>query len=417
MDISTLLNRLYEKLRLGIKPGLERTLKLAKNFGDPQNKFNSIHIAGTNGKGATASFCASLLKENGFKVGLYTSPHFFEFNERIRVDGEKISNSKIIDIYDKIQKVSDEINATFFEITTIMAFIYFAEENVDYAIIETGMGGRFDSTNIVTPEVSIITSIGMDHSEFLGDTLEKIAFEKAGIIKNNVPVIISKNIDNSAKNVIIKQANEKNAEVVEIDDSYLESINYNTNLTSNFNLNNEKIIFNIPGKNQLINFLISYNAIKLALKSNPINIQKALNNLYLNTGYFGRMQKISEKPLTFIDISHNTQAIQNILDVLKIHNQSLKFNILFTCMKEKEYHEIIKLLDKISSKIIITKTNNIRNIDLELLEKSCIEQNIDYLRIDDAKFAYQKLLELHQPILITGSFFLIEELKEFVLFK
>ncbi|MDX9791266.1 MAG: Mur ligase family protein, partial [Candidatus Kapabacteria bacterium] len=188
-----ILKELFSKHRLGIKPGLERTLILSDSVGNPHDKFKSIHVAGTNGKGSVCSTLSSVFTEAGFKTGLYTSPHLIDFNERIKIDGNCINDEKIIEYYNRLKISGDKINATFFEITTVMAFMYFAESNVDIAVIETGMGGRFDSTNIILPILSIITKIDFDHSEFLGDSLEQISYEKAGIIKQDVPCVISKN--------------------------------------------------------------------------------------------------------------------------------------------------------------------------------------------------------------------------------
>ena len=190
IEYKEIINELFGRQRAGIKPGLERTLFLLEALANPHLDLQCIHIAGTNGKGTCSSLLASYYMELGSKVGLYTSPHLVEFNERIRINGVKIPSNYIVDIYLELKDKIDEIDATFFEITTVIAFKYFAENNCDICIIETGMGGRFDCTNVINPLISIITSISIDHKEFLGDSLEQIAFEKAGIIKENTPVIL-----------------------------------------------------------------------------------------------------------------------------------------------------------------------------------------------------------------------------------
>lgn len=190
MDINSKLNFLFSKTASGIKPGLEITKNLLQNLGNPQDKFISIHIAGTNAKGSTASYIEQILSYHGFKTGLYTSPHLYDFRERIKISGEMIGNDSLLRLFEIIEK-NDTGNrkATFFEFTTALAFKYFEENKIDAAVIETGMGGRFDSTNVINPHLSVITNVTMDHSDFLGDKIELIAKEKAGIIKDNIPVV------------------------------------------------------------------------------------------------------------------------------------------------------------------------------------------------------------------------------------
>lgn len=406
MNVNNLLAELYNKLRKGIKPGLERTIKLAEHLNMPHKKYKVIHIAGTNGKGATASFLASILTEAGFKVGLYTSPHIFRFNERIRINGKQINDEELVFHYNRIKEISEKIEATFFEITTVLAFDYFAEKNVDYAIIETGMGGRFDSTNIVDPACSIITSIGMDHKEFLGDTIDKIAFEKAGIIKEEKPVLISQLIDVKAKKVIKQKAKRMNSKLLEI--KMPEKINYLKEMSSEI-ANNYQL--NLPGKNQIMNFQIAKEAAFLVGIDDYNIIQNSINNLYLNTGYIGRMTVICKNPKIIIDISHNEEAVQNIIDVFKLHNINNKIEILFTCMQDKDYNKILNKLKLIASKIIITKTQNERNISPQKLIDYCEKNKIDYEYIE--KIDDKLLSNYHEKIdtLVTGSFFLLEELK------
>ncbi|VTQ04435.1 bifunctional folylpolyglutamate synthase/dihydrofolate synthase [Sphingobacterium daejeonense] len=193
-----------------INPDVDKTLLLCQALGNPQNKFKSIHIAGTNGKGSTSHMLASVLAKAGYKTGLYTSPHLVDFRERIRVDGEMIEQQTVVDFVNNHRKLIEEIQPSFFEVTVAMAFDYFAKVNVDIAVIEVGLGGRLDSTNIISPELCVITNIGMDHMNILGDTLEQIAGEKAGIIKPNTPVVISER-QNEIQQVFIQKAKEGNS--------------------------------------------------------------------------------------------------------------------------------------------------------------------------------------------------------------
>ena len=215
------LDKLFSLHRFGIKPGLERTLSLLKFIGNPHLKLKFVHVAGTNGKGSVCSTIFSILFEAGYKVGLYTSPHIFDFSERIRINDICITEDEIIDFSNLIIPFALELGATFFEVTTVMAFYFFEKNNVDIAVIETGMGGSYDSTNVIYPLLSIITKIDMDHQEFLGDTIEKIAGEKAGIIKANTPVIIGNNTY-QVQNILNSKANSENSPI--IDTNLIENI-------------------------------------------------------------------------------------------------------------------------------------------------------------------------------------------------
>lgn len=205
MNYNESLNFLYSLQKSGIKFGLKNTITLLEQLGNPHHKFKSIHIAGTNGKGSTCSFISSILYKMNFKVGLYTSPHLVRFNERIRINGNEIEDEYLIKMVEALKKTIEEIKPTFFEVTTAIAFKYFADHKVDYAVIETGLGGRLDSTNVIIPEVSVITKVDYDHKDFLGEKLESIAFEKGGIIKSGVPVIVAKN-NEQVKEVLKKNS-------------------------------------------------------------------------------------------------------------------------------------------------------------------------------------------------------------------
>ena len=226
MNYEQTLHYLYNKLPLysniGIKAykaDLKNTIALCEHLGNPQNKIKTVHIAGTNGKGSTSHMLAAIFQQCGYKTGLYTSPHLKDFRERIKVNGEMISQEFVIDFVERIKTFSEEISPSFFELTFVLALEYFAEEKVDIAIIETGLGGRLDSTNVITPEVSVITNIGFDHMDILGDTLEKIAAEKAGIIKRDIPVIIGETIP-ATKRIFIEKAKEKNAPIFFAEEKY-----------------------------------------------------------------------------------------------------------------------------------------------------------------------------------------------------
>ena len=305
-DFNTLLQDLYRLQRLGIKTGLEHTRELLKACTNPHERLRFIHLAGTNGKGSTASFISSILREAGLKVGLYTSPHLVRFNERIRVNGNPVSDENIVEFMKLFSVDIQRIESTFFETTSAMAFWYFDREQVDMAIIETGLGGRLDSTNVITPEIAIITPISLDHRELLGNDLETIAKEKAGIIKENVPVI-SNPQEKTVKNVLIEKASNMNTNITFIkppsDCSVTMSGTYFQYENSNYQLA-------MIGEFQALNASLAVSAIRaLGASVNDDHIKSGLQNAV----WPGRFQVLSKNPSVIYDVAHNEQGISFVL--------------------------------------------------------------------------------------------------------
>ncbi len=418
--INEIIDKLFSFHRFGIKPGLERTLQLCEFMGNPQRKFQSIHIAGTNGKGSTSSMTASILIESGLKIGLYTSPHIMKFNERIQINGQMISDFQIVEICDKLLPYSEAISATFFEITTVLAFQYFAENNIDIAVIETGMGGRFDSTNVVMPIVSVITKIAIDHTEYLGDTIELITMEKAGIIKSEIPVIIAKN-DTKVTDLIKNHA-------VELNSQY-----FDLNLNNNFNLNlidkylNSIADFQIPniefkdlkialaGNHQLENVLTVLNIIKLLNTSetfsiDELSIRNGLKNVKINTNLKGRIELIQEDPPIVIDVSHNSNGVEALVDTIKRSQiEAKKWNILFSALEDKDITEMMSKLSELNDEIVLIEIDNSRATKIEKLV-SFAEQIFKNVIISKNKQnIISELIQKKEPLLVAGSFYLINE--------
>ncbi|MFN3195861.1 MAG: bifunctional folylpolyglutamate synthase/dihydrofolate synthase [Chlorobiota bacterium] len=392
-----LLRELYAKLRAGIKPGLERTIALASAVGNPQNDYPTIHIAGTNGKGTTCSVVTSLLTEMGLKVGLYTSPHIKDFNERIRVNGTRIADDELVDFSETLLPKAEELDATFFEITTVMAFMHFHNHEVDVAVIETGMGGRFDSTNILSPTVTCITDIDLDHQEFLGDTIEQISFEKAGIIKQDTPVVTT-NQDESILNVINKKAEEMSADIIspneEIDKTVLKEIE-------------KRYISQSFQKN----YKAALTVTELYL-GNPVDkdIQlKAVKNLRENSGYFGRMEVIDSSPLTIIDIAHSPAAVGNLIDSITMRYPNQKWTIILAMMKDKNYRDIINQLEHIAERFIFTQVKGERSAKAIELASAVINSEVEYSICENPNAALNEAKQTMNPILILGSFYLASE--------
>jgi dihydrofolate synthase/folylpolyglutamate synthase len=281
------------------KPGLDRVYQLLDALHIDPNKQASIHIAGTNGKGSTAAYCASMLQERGYRVGLFTSPHIYDFSERIRINGNPISQQAVIDFCMRYQSLSLEIDASFFELTFAMALAYFQDQNCDYIVIETGLGGKLDATNVLLPKVSVITTIALDHQEFLGSTIGQIASEKAGIIKNQTPVVIGEKKEETME-VFQKSAHQSQAPIF-----FTEEFSFDTTH------------LNLDGYQQ-----VNFNTASLTLQTIGIEItpelqSKALENLFHNTGFFGRLQVWQNMPKIILDVSHNPAGIAATLPLIQ----------------------------------------------------------------------------------------------------
>jgi len=335
------------------KKDLTNTLTLCAALGNPHTKFKSIHVAGTNGKGSTSHMLASVLQEAGYKTGLYTSPHLKDYTERIRVNGLAIGEQFVIDFLNKIIPTIEEIKPSFFEITVSMAFSYFAEQQVDVAVVEVGLGGRLDSTNVIIPEVSVITNIGWDHMDLLGDTLEKIAVEKAGIIKLAVPIIISEH-QHETDPVFKYKAEKEEATICFAEDFYQVELKREHAFDGFIVLWNRDYFFEIDkfplgGNYQRKNLGCVLMAIELLNEQGFVvsidSIKNGLEKVIKNTHLKGRWQKLSEKPLIICDTGHNKDGITLVMDQLA----SLSYktlHIIFGMVKEKDADAILSLLPK-----------------------------------------------------------------------
>ncbi|MEO8885231.1 MAG: folylpolyglutamate synthase/dihydrofolate synthase family protein [Mucilaginibacter sp.] len=367
MNYQQTLNYLYTQLpvftRVGTsayKADLDNTIELCKRLDNPQHKFKSIHVAGTNGKGSTSHMLAAVLQTAGYKTGLYTSPHLKDFRERIRINGEMISEETVVDFVAQHRQDFDEIAPSFFEMTVALAFDIFAKEKVDIAVIETGLGGRLDSTNIITPILSIITNIGWDHMNLLGDTLPKIAAEKAGIIKPGIPVIIGEKQDEVA-DVFIRKAEKENApisfaselfeaEKAESGKQKAESHLLDVNLTTHYSpLTTHHLQLDLTGTYQLKNLKTLLTAIDaLRLQGYIItddHIKTALRHVKTLTGLHGRWETISTSPLTICDTGHNPEGIAEVLkNIATVNYQQLHFVI--GMVNDKDISKVLSMLPK-----------------------------------------------------------------------
>lgn len=398
------------------KPGLENTVRLLDALGNPHTRFKSIHIAGTNGKGSVSHYLAAILQQAGYKTGLYTSPHLVDFGERIRINGEMIDQQYVVDFIKTYHELTEKVQPSFFELTMAMAFDYFTHENVDFAIIETGLGGRLDSTNIITPELSIITTIGLDHTEFLGNTLAQIAFEKAGIIKSGVPVVIGEMLPET-KPVFEEKAAQTASRMVVAESNFNVSFLNNENGTLNFSFNNKRFSSQLTGTYQLKNLATVFAAIdQLKLKDFIITdeaVQEGLARVCDSTGLRGRWEKLSDEPLIIADTGHNVQGITAVVNQLREFSFKRK-RIIIGMVNDKDIRGVLSLLPG-DSEYYFTNANTKRALPATELMQQAIEFNLYGNTFNTVKEAVQAALSESSPedmILITGSNFVVGEALE-----
>lgn len=378
------------------KKDLSNTLLLMNHLHNPETKFKSIHVAGTNGKGSTSSMIASILQEAGYKVGLYTSPHLKDFRERIRLNGDKISEDFVIDFIADNKSFFEANQLSFFEMTVGLAFDFFAKAQVDVAIIEVGMGGRLDSTNVITPLLSVITNISFDHTDFLGNTLSKIAFEKAGIIKSNIPVVIGE-YEEETQSVFLDKAKIEDAPIYFAQDN--PEVTYECDLLGDYQRKNLKTVLQAIDllKNE---FNIEDNQIKLGLK-----------NVIQNTGLLGRWQILKHKPFTVCDTAHNSQGLKIVLDqIQKYHFDTL--HIVLGVVNDKDLETILPLFPK-SAIYYFCKPNISRGLDAVILKEKANEFGLKGEAFDSVSKAYDKALQLaleSDIIYVGGSTFVVAEI-------
>lgn len=401
------------------KKDLTNTIKLCDHLENPEKKFKSIHVAGTNGKGSVSHMLAAILQTAGLKTGLYTSPHLKDFRERIKINGEMIPEKEVICFTEKIKPLIEEIEPSFFEITVAMAFDYFASQNVDIAVIEVGLGGRFDSTNIITPELSVITNIGMDHINMLGDTLEKIAFEKAGIIKENIPVVIGESA-NASNSVFNKIAIEKKSAIHFADKKRTvtnwEWKNHELILETAEKGNTDHTMYHLdlPGLYQVKNLLTTLESIsvlnQVGYSIDEKSIKEGLQKTKKITGLHGRWEIIHEHPVVVLDVGHNEDGMKQIVQQLEVSSYH-SLHIILGLVKDKEIDKILRLLP-LSANYYFTEAKIPRALPATTLYENAKELNLEGKIIPDVNEALQEALQKANKddlVLVCGSLFLVGE--------
>ena len=427
MNYQETLNYLYNSTpvfehvgAVAYKEGLQNTLALDKHFNHPHTNFKTIHIAGTNGKGSCSHSLASILQEAGYKVGLYTSPHLVDFRERIRVNGQCISKERVVKFVEDERKFFEPLHPSFFELTTALAFKYFDEQKVDIAIIEVGLGGRLDCTNIISPILSIITNISFDHTQFLGDTLAKIAAEKAGIIKKGVPVIIGEANEETSP-VFQSKANEVNSDIVFAEDNAI--VTSSSPMADGgrryYLSNNSTLVGELSGDYQERNMntiLCACNILKqMNIIKNDDVIAKGLTNICKNTGLLGRWQTIQNNPTVVCDTGHNVGGWNYLAPQIK-RQQCNQLRIVFGMVDDKDINSVMYLLPK-NAIYYWTQAESKRAIKAERVAEIAIKHDLRGEIFDNVEVAYTKALQdsnKDDVVFVGGSSYIVADLLTFL---
>jgi len=426
MTYAETLDYLYRTLpmfsRIGaaaFKKDLTNTLLLCEALDNPHKKFKTIHIAGTNGKGSTSHMLAAVLQTAGYKTGLYTSPHLKDFRERIKVNGIMCNEDFVIDFTEKVRPMIESIQPSFFEITVVMAFTYFAGQNIDVAVVEVGLGGRLDSTNVVTPELAVITNIGWDHMDMLGNTLEKIAYEKAGIIKQNIPVIIGEILPET-KPVFEKIAAEKNAAVcLATNEKYISDWhlrNQHLHITVANNYKDEHITYqlDLAGIYQIKNIITVLETVhQLQKKGWSISHHHIKNGLAQTkklTGLHGRWELVNQKPMIVLDVAHNIDGMKQIGEQIELTTYN-DLHIIIGMVKDKQAEKILAILPRYAE-YYFTKAQIPRALPERELATKAAHIGLNGKTFGDVNTAIAEALQhAHEDdlIIVCGSVFLVSE--------
>ncbi len=413
---------LFALQKHGIKLALSNSYKLMEIMGGPHRKFRSVHVAGTNGKGSTSAFIAAMLREAGYRVGIYTSPHLVSFTERIRIDDVRISEQKVVELAQRVreayQRVSPDgsgaLNPTFFEVTTAIAFTYFAEEGVDIAVIEVGMGGKLDSTNVITPLVSVITNIDIEHTEYLGDTLSQIAGEKAGIIKPGVPVVTGV-VQQEVVTVIEREAGAQGSTVYRLAKDFKaehcalqrgQVFDYQGIKTSY-----EKITITLLGRHQVDNACLALATMECLCRAGITVKESALRLGLERTRWEGRLELVARRPDIYLDGAHNPASAKKLATTVREMKSSYQRLILVIgILGDKDYHGIMAELVPLADRVIVTKPQYSRAMNVQTLAS---EIRAMHGFVESAETVPEALVKARGAstgddlVLITGSLYVV----------
>ena len=412
----------------GSNYGLDRTYRLLELLGNPQDKLKLIHIAGTNGKGSTTAMITKILRGMGYNVGMYTSPYIEEFEERIQINGINIPKYRLVEELKQVRRAVNKVieegyeHPTEFEIITVLMFLYFCNENVDYAVIEVGLGGKLDSTNVITPKVSVIASISLDHTNLLGNTLGEIAGEKAGIIKEGVPVVLYPQKE-EAEEVILKTAANKKCKVYSINknDGKLIHIDHD-NITQQVEVTGLNGIYNIDmpllGQHQILNLCVAINTVEVLCKEEGIKCEKnVIEEALKDVKWIGRLETLNKKPLIVIDGAHNIDGIKSLTKNIKKYFKYNKMYLLLGILADKQVGEMIKEITPMAEKVFALAPNNDRAESSENLKNEIKVINPNVEAFDDYETAIKKAINEAQEedlILVSGSLYMIGDMRKII---
>lgn len=410
------LKDMYGLRRFGIILGLETIKRILSALGNPQNNFCSIHVAGTNGKGSVAAALSSILQESGYRVGLYTSPHLVRFNERICINNRRISDAAVVESYQAVQKVHHgNRTPTFFEFTTAMALYEFGRQAVDWAVIETGMGGRLDATNIIHPEVSIITNVSMEHREYLGNTLGRIAREKGGIIKQATPVVTAIK-QRRAKSVIQRIANKKSAPLYVLGENFKVRRQPSGGF-SYYGIENtwHHMHTALLGHYQVENAALVIAACELLNKDKTAISEKSIRNGLLKTRWAGRLEIVSDHPTVILDGAHNLMAARKLAKFLGDSFRQRPITLVVGILNDKPYKAMLKSLLPVCSRVIVTRAKTDRALDPRQLFETAKKILPDVTLISDVARAFKQAVaaaDFNEVVCIAGSLYVVGEAKD-----
>lgn len=428
MTYNEAMNYISSVGKFGSNYGLERTFRLLELLGSPHEKIKLIHIAGTNGKGSTTAMVTKILRGFGYKVGMYTSPYLEEFEERIQINGENINKDILVKLLEQVKIAIDKVieegyeHPTEFEIITALMFLHFYNEKVDYGVIEVGLGGRLDSTNVVTPKVSVITSISLDHMNILGDSLKDIAKEKAGIIKEGVPVILYPQ-ENEVEEVIIKTAEEKNSKIffVKKDNGKLINIDYER-LYQKVEISGCNNMYSVKlpllGEHQIINLVVAIKTIEVLFEVENIELDKNIVEKSLqDVKWIGRLEVLGKKPTVVIDGAHNIAGIKSLRNNVEKYFKYKKMFLLLGILADKQVKEMIEEITPMAEKVYALTPHSERAELSEDLKNEIIKCNSNVVAMENYEEAFISALndaDEEDLILISGSLYMIGDMRKII---
>lgn len=424
-EFSKMVDKIFSYSSFGVKPSLDRIKKLMEHFNSVEKNLKFVHVAGTNGKGSTSTMIADVLTESGYKTGIFTSPHLISFCERIAVDGEMISEKDLVRIGKKVADFADEADEkpTAFDVITAIALLYFAEKKCDVVVLECGLGGRYDATNIVKPVLSVITSVSYDHKGILGNTLKEISEEKAGIIKEEVPVVSypfesSEAVFNPQERETIatleKMSHNKHSELIVADSNDITESSSDESGTS-ITVDGLHLFSSLKGEHQKANMLTAYTAIRrlktIFTKISDESIIKGFSKAYIPA----RLEKVQEKPTVIIDGGHNYDCALAVRKFAEEHISAGKKVLVLGMMKDKECDRVLQIIAPVFDKVIITKPEGSRAKDTIELGKLAEKYNPSVITLEDPLIAFSQVLsncDEKDCVIVFGSFYLAGEIKE-----